>query len=51
MIVEDKFYVGYRDVDTNLKIKNSAILNFFEDIAEATTPDPSFWRNRDVPPL
>lgn len=25
--------------------------NFFEDIAEATTPDPSFWRNRDVPPL
>ena len=33
MIVEDKFYVGYRDVDTNLKIKNSAILNFFEDIA------------------
>ena len=33
MIVEDNFYVGYRDVDTNLKIKNSAILNFFEDIA------------------
>lgn len=33
MIVEDKFYVGYRDVDTNLNIKNSAILNFFEDIA------------------
>ena len=33
MIVEDKFYVGYRDVDTNLKIKNSAILNLFEDIA------------------
>ena len=33
MIVEDKFYVGYRDVDTNLNIKNSAILNLFEDIA------------------
>lgn len=33
MIVEDIFYVGYRDVDTNLNIKNSAILNLFEDIA------------------
>lgn len=33
MIFEDKFYIGYRDIDTNLKIKNSAILNIFEDIA------------------
>lgn len=33
MIVEEKFYIGYRDVDTHLKIKNSAILNLFEDIA------------------
>lgn len=33
MIVKEQFYVGYRDVDTSLKIKNSAILNIFEDIA------------------
>lgn len=33
MIFKDKFYIGYRDIDTNLKIKNSAILNIFEDIA------------------
>lgn len=33
MTVTDKFYIGYRDVDANLKIKNSAILNIFEDIA------------------
>lgn len=33
MIYKDKFYIGYRDIDTNLKIKNSAILNIFEDIA------------------
>ena len=33
MVVSDKFYIGYRDVDTNLKIKNSARLNVFEDIA------------------
>lgn len=33
MVVKDKFYIGYRDVDANLKIKNSAILNIFEDIA------------------
>ena len=33
MIIKDDFYIGYRDVDTNLKIKNSAILNLFEDIA------------------
>lgn len=33
MIVTDKFYIGFRDVDTNFKIKNSAILNIFEDIA------------------
>lgn len=33
MIFKDRFYIGYRDIDTNLKIKNSAILNIFEDIA------------------
>lgn len=33
MIFKDKFYIGYRDIDTNLRIKNSAILNIFEDIA------------------
>ena len=33
MIFKDKFYIGYRDIDANLKIKNSAILNIFEDIA------------------
>lgn len=33
LIVNEKFYIGYRDIDTNLKIKNSAILNLFEDIA------------------
>ena len=33
MVVKEQFYVGYRDVDTLLKIKNSAILNIFEDIA------------------
>lgn len=33
MAIEEKFYVGYRDVDTNLNMKNSAILNIFEDIA------------------
>lgn len=33
MIVTDKFYIGYRDVDANFKIKNSAILHIFEDIA------------------
>lgn len=33
MIVSDKFYIGYRDIDTNLKITNTAILNIFEDIA------------------
>lgn len=33
MVVKEQFYVGYRDVDTSLKIKNTAILNIFEDIA------------------
>ncbi len=33
MVVTEKFYIGYRDVDANLNIKNSAILNIFEDIA------------------
>ena len=33
MVIKDTFYIGYRDIDTNLKIKNSAILNLFEDIA------------------
>ena len=33
MIFSEKFYIGYRDIDSNLKIKNSAILNFFEDIS------------------
>lgn len=33
MVVKENFYIGYRDIATNLTIKNSAILNFFEDIA------------------
>lgn len=33
MVVEDKFYIGYRDIDSKFRIKNSAILNIFEDIA------------------
>ena len=33
MIVTENFYIGYRDIDTNLKITNTAILNIFEDIA------------------
>ena len=33
MIFSEKFYIGYRDIDSNLKIKNSAILNIFEDIS------------------
>lgn len=33
MVLKESFYIGYRDIDTNLKIKNSAILNIFEDIA------------------
>ena len=33
MVVTEKFYIGYRDVDSNLKITNTAILNIFEDIA------------------
>ena len=33
MIVTENFYIGYRDVDSNLKITNTAILNIFEDVA------------------
>ena len=33
MVLEEKFYIGYRDIYTNFNIKNSAILNIFEDIA------------------
>lgn len=33
MIVTDKFYIGYRDINKDLKITNTAILNIFEDIA------------------
>ena len=25
--------------------------NYFEDLAKATTPDPSFWQNSNLPPL
>lgn len=33
MIFKEQFYIGYRDVDANYKIKNSSILNIFQDIA------------------
>lgn len=33
MVVSQKFYVGYRDVDCNLKIKNNAILDLFQEMA------------------
>lgn len=33
MIVSEEFYIGYRDIDSKLQIKNSAILNIFEDVA------------------
>ena len=33
MIVSKKFFVGYRDVDSNLKMKNNAILDLFQEMA------------------
>lgn len=33
MVFEEKFFVGYRDIDKSCNIKNSSILNIFEDIA------------------
>ena len=33
MIVEKKFYVGFRMVDEALKIKSGELLNLFTDIA------------------
>lgn len=33
MIVSHDFFVGFREVDINSKMKNSAILNIFQDIA------------------
>lgn len=33
MVVSQKFYIGYRDVDCNLKIKNNAILDLFQEMA------------------
>ena len=33
MVVKESFYIGYRDIATDLTLKNSAILNMFEDIA------------------
>lgn len=33
MIVEDRFYVGYSDINHDKKLSNSAMLKFFEDIA------------------
>jgi len=33
MVVSQKFYIGYRDVDCNLKIKNSSILDLFQEMA------------------
>lgn len=33
MVITQKFYVGYRDVDCNLKMKNNAILDLFQEMA------------------
>ena len=33
MVVSKKFYIGYRDVDCNFKMKNSSILGLFQEIA------------------
>ena len=33
MVVSQEFYVGYRDVDSNLKMKNNAILDLFQEMA------------------
>ena len=31
MVVSQKFYIGYRDVDYKLKMKNNAILELFKN--------------------
>lgn len=33
MLVSQKFYIGYRDVDCNLKMKNNSILDLFQEMA------------------
>lgn len=33
MIISKEFYIGYRDVDCNLKMKNNAILDLFQEMA------------------
>ena len=33
MIIKHDFFVGFRDVDINSKMKNSSILNLFQDVA------------------
>lgn len=33
MIAKHEFFIGFRDVDVNLKMKNSSILNMFQNIA------------------
>ena len=33
MVVSQKFYIGYRDVDCNLKMKNNSILDLFQEMA------------------
>ena len=33
MIVSKDFYVGYRDIDSNLKMRNNAILDLFQEMA------------------
>jgi len=33
MVVSQKFYIGYRDVDSELKMKNNAILDLFQEMA------------------
>ena len=33
MVVTQNFYIGYRDVDSNLKMKNNAILDLFQEMA------------------
>lgn len=39
MITEYKFYVGFKDINSDLKLKNSSMLTFFENVAgmHATT--------------
>lgn len=33
MVISQKFYIGYRDVDSNLNMKNNAILDLFQEMA------------------